>query len=205
MNNMKNLRTGIGGAILTLAFIFGISAAAGTTTQAQYRSDRNVQRRDRDRDNDNNRTQNRDWRRDRNQSQNRRYNRQDRIYSNNGVYNNGGYNNGVYNNGVYNNGVYNNGGYNNGGYNNGGYGNGNQVALSQGYQYGLNTGASDAQRGQSFSPQRSHYYQQASSQAFRNGFVQGYNAGYRQYAGYGNGSYGQGNTRSILGSIFGRP
>jgi hypothetical protein len=76
--------------------------------------------------------------------------------------------------------------------------------MNQGYQYGLNTGASDAQRRQSFSPQRSHYYQNASSQAFRNGFVQGYNAGYRQYSGYGNGNYGRGNTRSrILGGIFG--
>jgi len=57
--------------------------------------------------------------------------------------------------------------------------NGNQGAQNQGYQYGLQTGASDAQRGQNYSPQRSHYYQQASSQAFRNGFVRGYNQGYR--------------------------
>lgn len=84
---------------------------------------------------------------------------------------------------------------------NGGYGrnggSGNQVELNQGYQYGLNTGASDAQRRQNYSPQRSHYYRNASSQVFRQGFVRGYDQGYRQYArsgngGYGNGGYGNG-------------
>jgi hypothetical protein len=76
----------------------------------------------------------------------------------------------------------------------------------------LNTGASDAQRRQSYSPQRSHYWKDASSQAFRSGFQQGYDQGYRQYAGYGNGSYGNGsygniqNRRgSILGTILGLP
>ena len=64
--------------------------------------------------------------------------------------------------------------------------------MNQGYQYGLNTGASDAQRGQSYSPQRSRYYRNASSQAFRQGFVRGYDQGYRQYAGYDNGRYGNG-------------
>ena len=66
-----------------------------------------------------------------------------------------------------------------------------------------NTGANDAQRGQSYSPQRSHYWRDASSQAFRSGFEQGYSQGYQQYGGYGNNSrYGRG---SILGGIFGRP
>jgi len=64
--------------------------------------------------------------------------------------------------------------------------------VHQGYQYGLNTGASDAQRGQSYSPQRSRYYRNASSQAFRQGFVRGYDQGYRQYAGSDNGRYGNG-------------
>src|SRR5947207_1999029 len=40
LNQMKNLSTRIGGAVLTLAFIFGISAAAGMTAQAQDRRDR---------------------------------------------------------------------------------------------------------------------------------------------------------------------
>src|SRR5438128_3404422 len=226
---MKNLRTKIGGAILTLAFIFGISVAAGMTAQAQYPGDRDAQRRDRRRDNDDrwngNQSQNRDWRRDRDRDWRRdqdrdrdrddRWRRNDRNngrYGSNGSYgNNGGYgnyggygNNGGYGNGGYGNGGYGNGGYGNGGYGNGGYGNygGYQAAANQGYQYGLSIGASDAQRGQNFNPQRSHYYRNASSQAFRSGFVQGYQQGYRPYSGYGNRGYGRG---SILGGIFGRP
>jgi hypothetical protein len=73
--------------------------------------------------------------------------------------------------------------------------------MNQGYQYGVNTGASDAQRGQSYSPQRSHYYRSASSQAFRQGFVQGYDAGFRQYNGY----YNRNRSSSVLGRIFGLP
>jgi hypothetical protein len=76
--------------------------------------------------------------------------------------------------------------------------------MSQGYQAGLNTGASDAQRGQSFDPQRSRYFRNASSQAFRDGFVRGYSEGYRQY-GNSNGRYGRNNRGSILDTIFGRP
>ena len=200
---MKNLRTKIGGAILTLAFIFGISVAAEMTAQAQYRGDRDAQRQDRSRDNDDrwngNQSQNRDWRRDRDRDwrrdQDRDRDRDDRWRRNDR------------NNGRYGN----NGSYGNyGGYgNNGGYGNygGYQAAANQGYQYGLSTGASDAQRGQGFNPQRSHYYRNASSQAFRSGFVQGYQQGYRQYSGYGNGRYGNTRNRSgsILGGIFGRP
>ena len=73
---------------------------------------------------------------------------------------------------------------------NGSYGGYNNQQLQQGYQYGVNTGASDAQRRQSYSPQRSHYYRDASSQAFRDGFVRGYDEGYRRYSGsYGNGGY----------------
>jgi hypothetical protein len=70
------------------------------------------------------------------------------------------------------------------------YGGYNNQQVQQGYQYGVNTGASDAQRRQSYSPQRSRYYRNASSQAFREGFVRGYDQGYRQYSGgYGNGGY----------------
>lgn len=118
-------------------------------------------------------------------------------------------------NGTYNNGGYRNDGtYNNGGYRNDGYNNGNQAALNQGYQQGINTGASDAQRRQSYSPERSKHYQNASSPAFRDGFVRGYDAGYRQYAGNNggydnNGGYRTGNTGvgigEILGAILGRP
>jgi len=70
------------------------------------------------------------------------------------------------------------------------YGGYNNQQLQQGFNYGVNTGASDAQHGQSYSPQRSHYYRDASTQAFRDGFVRGYDQGYRQYAAYNrNGGY----------------
>ena len=70
------------------------------------------------------------------------------------------------------------------------YGGYNNQQVQQGFQYGVNTGASDAQSRQTYSPQRSRYYRNASSQAFREGFVKGYDQGYRQYAGnYGNGGY----------------
>src|SRR5205823_12442758 len=82
------------------------------------------------------------------------------------------------------------------------YGYDNQQ-LQQGYQYGVSTGAADAQRGQSYSPQRSRYYRDASSGAFRDGFTRGYDEGYRQYSdsyrngGYrNNGSYGNGGYRN---------
>ncbi|HEX3142347.1 MAG TPA: hypothetical protein VHQ64_00115 [Pyrinomonadaceae bacterium] len=211
---MKNFNTKIGGAILSLAFIFGISAVAGMTAQAQDRRDRDRDGRQdewRDRNRSTNQTQNRDWRQNerirreeairreqairREEALRREQARQARVY-NNGVYNNGQYNNGVYNNGQYNNGTYGNyGGYGN----NGGYAN---QARQQGYQDGLNTGASDAQRGQSYSPQRSHFWKNASSQAFRAGFEQGYDQGFRQYAGYGNTRTNRGGFGG-LGSIFG--
>ncbi|MFN2494207.1 MAG: hypothetical protein ABR501_15130, partial [Pyrinomonadaceae bacterium] len=61
---------------------------------------------------------------------------------------------------------------------------------------GLNTGASDGQSNKSYSPQRSRYYQNASTQAYRDGFVRGYDEGYRQYSGaYGNGG-GNGGYRN---------
>src|SRR5258705_2775697 len=70
------------------------------------------------------------------------------------------------------------------------YGGYNNQQVQQGFQYGVNTGAGDAQRRQSYSPQRSRYYRDAPTQAFRDGFVRGYDQGYRQYAGnYGNGGY----------------
>jgi hypothetical protein len=66
----------------------------------------------------------------------------------------------------------------------------NNQQVQQGFQYGVNVGAADAQGRQSYSPQRSHYYRDAPNQAFREGFTRGYDQGYRQYAGaYGNGGY----------------
>ena len=69
-----------------------------------------------------------------------------------------------------------------------GYGNYDRQQIQSGYQYGVNTGASDAQQRKSYSPERSRYYRNAQTQAFRNGFVRGYDEGYRQVA-YNNGGY----------------
>lgn len=70
-----------------------------------------------------------------------------------------------------------------------------QVARQQGYSYGLNVGAADAQRGQSFNPQRSRYYRNGMDgysssygnrgvyrQVFRDAFIQGYRDGFQRYA-----------------------
>src|SRR5207253_9413194 len=98
--NMKNnFRTWIGGAIASLAFIFSIFIASGTTAQAQYRNDRNdrddryAQDQRRDRNRADNQDRNRDWRREewrreQNQRRNRDYDRYDR---NNGNFGNGNY------------------------------------------------------------------------------------------------------------------
>jgi flagellar biosynthesis/type III secretory pathway protein FliH len=73
---------------------------------------------------------------------------------------------------------------------NGRYDDYNNQQYQQGYQDGVNTGARDAQQGQTYSAERSRYYRNASSQVFRDGFVRGYDEGYRQYAGAnGNGGY----------------
>src|SRR5215211_3043277 len=70
-----------------------------------------------------------------------------------------------------------------------------QTARQQGYSYGMNVGAADAQRGQSYSPQRSRYWRNATEgynssygnrgqykQVFRDGFEQGYREGFQRYA-----------------------
>ena len=215
---MKNFGKGISGALLSLAFVFGIFTATSGTAQAQdrgqHRNDDNYYQRgqqdgDRQDRNQNARRRNRDDRYDNNQGDWRRsgdYNRNNDRYGNNqGDWRrNRDYNR---NNGVYgDNGRYGNNGYGrNRGYgNNGGY---NQVELQRGYQQGLNTGASDAQRGQNYNPQRSHYFKNASSQVFRQGFVQGYDQGYQQYSGYGNQRNRNGNSGwgNILGGVLGRP
>jgi hypothetical protein len=83
---------------------------------------------------------------------------------------------------------------------NGGYGNIAQAAMNQGFQDGLYTGSSDAQRGQSYNPQRSHFYKNGHGdngnygygnsyqfqQMYRNGFLRGYQQGYQRYGGYNN-------------------
>ncbi|HUE82821.1 MAG TPA: hypothetical protein VMM84_11980 [Pyrinomonadaceae bacterium] len=46
--------------------------------------------------------------------------------------------------------------------------------------------AADRATTPSFHTTTSHYYKDARSQQFRNGFVQGYTAAFRQYGGYNN-------------------
>jgi len=70
-----------------------------------------------------------------------------------------------------------------------------QVARQQGYRYGMSVGAADAQRGQSYSPQRSRYWRNGTEgydndfgnrgqyrQVFRDSFEQGYREGYQRFA-----------------------
>jgi len=67
----------------------------------------------------------------------------------------------------------------------------------------LYTGSRDAERGQSYNPQRSHFYKNGHGdnggygrygnnyqyqQAYRNGFLRGYNEGYRRNGGYNRGN-----------------
>ena len=57
------------------------------------------------------------------------------------------------------------------------------AAESQGYHDGMKTGASDAKKGKSDDPERSHYYQNAGfgnfADDYRQGFMDGYDAGFR--------------------------
>src|SRR5689334_24113349 len=86
--------------------------------------------------------------------------------------------------------------------------NGYEIARQQGYSYGMNVGAADAQRGQSYNPQRSKYWRNASEgyngsygnrnqykEVFRSAFEQGYREGFQRYGGY---------NRNRRGSIFNR-
>jgi flagellar biosynthesis/type III secretory pathway protein FliH len=69
-----------------------------------------------------------------------------------------------------------------------------ETARQQGYSWGMNVGASDAQHGQSFNPQRSKYWRNGTEgysygnkgqykQVFRDAFEQGYRDGFQRYAG----------------------
>lgn len=178
----------IGAAILGLTFAFGTFGATAVTAVASN---------DRDKDKRNRRwDRNQDWRRNDDDRRWRDRNRgTDRPHGR-------GYNNGRYGYPGNNNGRYGNGRYDNGRYGN--YG-GNSYELNRGYQQGLSTGSSDARRGQSYNPQRSRYYRNPSSYEFREGFVRGYDQGYRQYAGYNNNGYYRNNNGSVWSQILGIP
>jgi hypothetical protein len=193
-----HLKGRIGRALLAFSFVFGIAIVAGTTAQAQYQDRDGVYRRDDSREaRRHRRERNREWRR------NRRDRSRDDVYRDENVYRRDdryGRNDGYY----------------------GGYGNNNniyQAARNQGYQSGLNTGSRDAERGQSYNPQRSRYYKDAAEgynssygnrgqyqQAYRDGFLRGYEEGYRQYGGYRRNDNNRGvGIGDILGGILGRP
>jgi hypothetical protein len=82
-------------------------------------------------------------------------------------------------------------------------------ARQQGYSYGMNVGAADAQRGQSYNPQRSRYWKNATEgynssygnkgqykQVFRDAFEQGYRDGFQRYGGY---NRNRRNNRGVFG------
>lgn len=203
------MRKTLGGALLALAFIFGIIATTSTTADAQWRNRGNGGY--------NNNEVQQGYQHGLSIGSSDAHNRQSYSPQRSRYYRNAsqafrqgfvrGYDQGYRQQAASMNGGYRNDGYygNRGGYGNGGYGNGgyNNQELNRGYQQGVNTGASDGQKGQSYDPQRSRHWKNASTQAFREGFVRGYDQGYRQYS--RNGSYGRGNTGNILEQIFGRP
>ncbi len=70
-------------------------------------------------------------------------------------------------------------------------------AYDQGYQDGLYTGSNDGRRGQTYDPERSHFYKNGASGflsifgspssyslAYRDGFLRGYDEGYQHYETY---------------------
>jgi hypothetical protein len=179
-----------GGVLLALFLLSGIAMISSTTAQAQWPWGNGQNRDDRNRDRDERERRARE----------RERNREDRYRRDRNADNG---NNGVYD--PYGR----NGGY---GRNNGRYGNVYEVARNQGYSDGLGTGSADAQRGQSYDPQRSHYYKNGSDgynssygnrgqyqQAFRAAFLQGYREGYQRY-GYNRGR--SNNGRRNNGSWF---
>jgi len=197
----------LGGALLALAFIFGIIATTSTTADAQWRNRGNGGY------NNSNQVQ-QGYQHGLSIGSSDAHNRQSYSPQRSRYYRNAssqafrqgfvrGYDQGYRQQAAsMNNGGYRNDGYNRnrGAYGNSGY---NNQELNRGYQQGVNTGASDGQKGQSYDPQRSRHFKNASTQAFREGFVRGYDQGYRQYS--RNGSYGRSNPGSILEQIFGRP
>jgi len=207
LNGGGKMKKRFGGALIALAFVFGIITTASTTADAQWSNrsyggynNQQVQQgfqygvntgaSDAQRRQTYSPQRSRYYRDAPTQAFRegfvRGYEQGYRQYA--GNYGNGGYRN---------DGYYGNTGY--GGYRNGNY---EQQELNAGYQQGLNTGADDGRRNKSYSPERSRYYQRASTQAFREGFIRGYDAGYRQYA--RNRNYRRSNTAaSILGQIFG--
>jgi hypothetical protein len=79
-------------------------------------------------------------------------------------------------------------------------------AYDRGYEEGLYTGANDGRRGQNYDPERSHFYKSPAGgyspiggaravyeQAYRDGFLRGYDEGFRNWQNY------------FVGGVFRKP
>lgn len=155
----------IGRILAAFLFVVSVGLVSSSAVQAQYWPQ------NQDRDRDYRRDRDRDYRRDRDRDRDRDNDR----YGRNGGYGNNGY---------------------------------YQAAYRQGYNDGVYTGQNDSARGQSYDPQRSHFYRNGHGdngnygnngrygggyqyqQAYREGFLQGYNQGYQRYRGSRNGRNG---------------
>ncbi len=169
---MHSLKKKASGVFLALSFLVsvGVFSAVGVLAQSVWRQNQ----------------QNRDWNRDRrDRNRDRRERDWDRDHNRDSRRGNGRFGRGR------------SGRYGQGGYGNYGYNNIYQIAQQQGYRDGLYTGSNDARRGQSYNPQRSHFFKNPSTgysssygnrgqyqHAYRQGFLQGYQQGFQQYGGY---------------------
>ena len=182
----NRFRKVIAGAAFAFVVLFSAGMISGTTAQAQDRN--RDQRWNRSGDRNGDRTERRDqsseqrrgWDRERSERERGRVFVQPRTYNYPRGYNYpyGGYRNGG-GYGGYGGGY---GGYS-GGY--GGYGGGyNNGEVQRGYRDGLDRGQEDARSGRSPNPNNSSHFRSGNS-AYREGFVRGYQAGYRQFGGGG--------------------
>ncbi len=153
---LNNFKRSLGGAILTASLLFGVGAAASVTAQAQYRDDQN--RRDRDYERE-------QRRRERENRRNQRENRRDQRGNDRDGFGNYG------------------GSYQL-----------RQTALNAGYNQGIKEGRKDRDRNDRFDYSDEGDYQSASKdyssrlgdrytykRYFRDGFQNGYRAGYNGY------------------------
>jgi hypothetical protein len=173
----SNLMKRVFAAAFSFALLIGAGSFLTTTAQAQDRGrDRNWQRDDR---RDDNRDRASNWRRQQIERQ-RQIERERALARQREWERNRSYR--TQRNYPYGGGY---GGYTGGGYGNygGGYGGQNNYEVQRGYQDGLNRGQEDARDRRSPNPNNSSHFRSGNS-AYRNGFVRGYEQGYRQSAGY---------------------
>jgi hypothetical protein len=162
------------GAAVALMLMFSIGMVTATTAQAQdrnYRWDRNQRTERRDWDGDGDRG---DWNRRQQIERQRAIERARQLewQREQARLRNRGY--------AYPRGYPSTGGYGNYGGYSGGY---NNAEVEKGYRDGLDRGQEDASSRRSPNPNNSSHFRSGNS-AYREGFVRGYQVGYRQYAGY---------------------